>query len=348
MGGMILKKLTALGTRGYFSSATVELTARCNLSCRYCFVRPDGPEMTTDEICRMFDKLADAGVLTLMLTGGEVFVRDDILEILDYIGQKNFLMMSILSNGTLIGKEHVDYLSDHRNQIGFVRLSFFSHDPSIHDSFTGVPGSFERALHSALVLRGRGVNVPILINLIDENVDTLAETKRFFSEQGFTVSEGVTKIAAADGSGYCEQLISESFFERYFKGFADDELSHFHRKPDESQTVAPKDSVLCQRLFSSIAIRADGSIVPCIAFRDHSVADIREVSDDLQKVLRDSALIRELHELKVTDVAQCASCEHIRMCLFCPGMMYSENRSFLKPVRQNCNYIKALNDVSRR
>ena len=64
---------------------SIELTARCNLDCVHCYhVRTSGSEMTTDEVRRVFDDLADLGTMELTLTGGEPLLREDFEELFVY------------------------------------------------------------------------------------------------------------------------------------------------------------------------------------------------------------------------------------------------------------------------
>src|SRR2546428_13436881 len=66
-----------------------EVTHRCNLGCAHCYLtegpvgrpKPTREELTLDEIRPVLDQLAEAGTLFLTLTGGEVFMRRDFLEI---------------------------------------------------------------------------------------------------------------------------------------------------------------------------------------------------------------------------------------------------------------------------
>ena len=84
-------------------SLTLELTFRCNLSCVMCpldlprimhdgerkdFIKErKGVELTSPEVHRIIDDLAKFGVKNLTLTGGEVFLRHDALEIIEHVKQ---------------------------------------------------------------------------------------------------------------------------------------------------------------------------------------------------------------------------------------------------------------------
>ena len=61
---------------------TFELTPRCNMNCRMCYIRMSesqmcqrGAERTADEWIALGKSCAEQGMLFLLLTGGEPFLR---------------------------------------------------------------------------------------------------------------------------------------------------------------------------------------------------------------------------------------------------------------------------------
>ena len=71
-------------------SGTFELTPRCNLACRMCYIRltpeqmaPIGRERSAKEWLDIAQQAKDAGMTFLLLTGGEPTLRADFLEIYD-------------------------------------------------------------------------------------------------------------------------------------------------------------------------------------------------------------------------------------------------------------------------
>src|SRR5438874_2857199 len=80
----------------------VDLTYRCNERCVHCYLdHDDHGEMTTTEIKHLLDELADAGVFILTLSGGEILMRRDFFEILEYARQLT-LCVKLKTNGVLI------------------------------------------------------------------------------------------------------------------------------------------------------------------------------------------------------------------------------------------------------
>ena len=96
-----------------------EVTHRCNLGCEHCYLtegpvgrpRPTREELTLDEVRPVLDQLAEAGTLFLTLTGGEVFMRRDFLEILAHARSCGF-SVTIFTTGTLLTPETASALAD--------------------------------------------------------------------------------------------------------------------------------------------------------------------------------------------------------------------------------------------
>ena len=144
------RKIEQLGRQGYPTVAALELTERCNASCPYCYIDPDNrrPGLATDRWRWVIDKLADGGILNIIITGGDPFVRDDILEILGHAASKDFFGIAVYTNGTLLCEDHFAFLAAHRDTISEVKFSGFSHEPSVNDSYFGIPGATEKIIHS--------------------------------------------------------------------------------------------------------------------------------------------------------------------------------------------------------
>ena len=68
-------------------SLVIEITARCNLRCRYCYFF-NNPAMVyrdlpTGEWLSFFDELGSLGVMNVTLAGGEPFIREDLPVLLE-------------------------------------------------------------------------------------------------------------------------------------------------------------------------------------------------------------------------------------------------------------------------
>lgn len=111
--------------------------------------------ITLEESVKLFDDLYSSGVKTVQLTGGEPFLRGDLIDILRAAKEKG-LSTAIVTNGTLITQENV--LEFARN-IDVVYISLDAPDPNQHEEIRGVKGVFERITKS----------ITLLVNTIKDN-----------------------------------------------------------------------------------------------------------------------------------------------------------------------------------
>ena len=83
-------------------SVMIELSTLCNLRCEHCYI-PDYYDsgFSTEQIFNLLDQLREMGIQNVSFTGGEVLIRKDIFEIIEY-ARKLYMRVFLLSNGTLL------------------------------------------------------------------------------------------------------------------------------------------------------------------------------------------------------------------------------------------------------
>src|SRR5437868_12311247 len=129
--------------------AVYEATMRCNLHCEFCYVGDllnlEGEwrqELTLEALSKAFPEQKD---FQISLTGGEIFMRKDIMSVLDLFREKGYAAGYLTTNGTIITEERADALAELAAK-GFLRHISVSIDGpgDVHDSARGLKGTFER------------------------------------------------------------------------------------------------------------------------------------------------------------------------------------------------------------
>ena len=160
---------------------TFEITPACNLRCKFCYVAIDpyeGPYLSTDEVRQVLDRLADAGVLWLTLTGGEIFSRRDFPEIYEHARRLGFLV-TLYSNGTLINDRITSLLAEHPPFS--MEISIYGADAEHYEATTGIPGSFGRFVRGVDKLVAAGVPLALkcpISTITQHHVPALVEFAR--------------------------------------------------------------------------------------------------------------------------------------------------------------------------
>ena len=89
-----------------------DLTWRCDHKCVHCYLterRQD--ELSVAEADELLDQLAEAGVMMLLISGGDPFLRPDGLEIIQRARHKGF-DLRINTHGNFIDDALADQLAD--------------------------------------------------------------------------------------------------------------------------------------------------------------------------------------------------------------------------------------------
>lgn len=202
-----------------------EATMRCNLHCEFCYVGDllniEGEwrqELTLESLRRAFP---DGAGLQVSLTGGEVFMRKDILDVLELFREKGYSCGYLTTNGTIIDEQRADALAGLAER-GFLKHISVSIDgpPELHDRARGLTGTFERTaaglrrLRQAARRSGAPLRVSINTTVARESLDELDRMVDVAEELGVDaiglnhlmystpeeVAETVRMIGAADAS----------------------------------------------------------------------------------------------------------------------------------------------------
>ena len=118
----------------------LEITARCNMNCTFCFAEPDGAQdPSLDRVKRWIDDLTDPGKTLLQLSGGEPTVRDDLPEIVAYAKQAGCKYVQLNSNGLRLAEDEafVKRLAD--AGLSFVFMQFDGVDDAVYEKLRRRP-----------------------------------------------------------------------------------------------------------------------------------------------------------------------------------------------------------------
>ncbi len=144
------------------------VTSRCNLKCMHCYAATQGEpqEMNTGEALAFIDDVAAFGSPVLLFSGGEPFVRPDILQLARHAAARG-LRVVFSTNGTLIDAT----LAARIKEIGvsYVGISLDGTE-SVHDRFRICPGAFQRALAGIRHCRDTGVKVGLRMTMTKDNI----------------------------------------------------------------------------------------------------------------------------------------------------------------------------------
>ncbi len=314
-------------------SVQVDVTYRCNERCVHCYLdHNDHGEMTTAEIKDLLDQLAAAGVFFLVFSGGEVFLRRDFFQLLEYARSLQF-SVKVKTNAVMIRENEADRLAE----LGLdgVQISVYSHRPEVHDGITKLPGSLQRTLAGARLLRERGVKVIFANVLMRQNAFDYEGVRSVALEMGaeFTIDPTITPMM--DGKrGVLELNIRQAELQQVLHDEtlvgSVEEFCAPPSGPLEEQDAY--ETLPCSAGHTACYVSPYGDVYPCVQFPLPS-GNVRQ--QKFIDIWRYSPQFQEVRSISMADLQGCGQCVHSGTCSRCPGLAYMEG-NMRGPSIQDC------------
>jgi AdoMet-dependent heme synthase len=312
-------------------SVQLDLTYRCNEQCVHCYLdHEDYGEMTTVEIKKLLDELAEAGVFFLTMSGGEILLRRDFFEILEYARALLFCV-TLKTNAVLIRERQAERI--HSLGVHAVQISIYSHRPEVHDSITKVPGSLKRSVDAIRLLKAHGLKVTIADVLMLQNIQDYPGVRALAAELGVVFKVDPTITPKMDGDRSILKLnvdptaLRQVFQDESLVGSVE-EFCAPPKEPDDDDL----DGQPCSAGHTACYISPYGDVYPCVQFPLPS-GNVRRTA--FLGIWRHSQQLREVRSVTLRDLPSCSQCIHGASCTRCPGLAYMEG-NMRGPSSQDC------------
>lgn len=312
-----------------------EITRGCNLGCIHCKMvcspSPDG-ELSVSDIEKILPQLRNAGTFEINLTGGEIFSRRDISDILRLMFRNDFLL-SLVTNGTMIRDEHFEILDKNRDRISKITLSVYGANPKVHEAVTGVPGSFQKTM--ATIFRMKEMDLPYAVFSMQmkSNAPYHKETKEFLDSNGIRFQFGALMLVREDGCiSPLEQRLDDDILDQLPVPWD----AYLNPETESTPTVYTKDSPLSDWCVAGryATILPNGDLVPCALIKT-PIGNLREKS--FMEIFHNSELLDYFRSLKAGDF-DCFGCEYFPRCHPCMGISMTESGSYTARPKEYCRF----------
>ncbi len=159
-------------------TAYLELTRRCNLRCRHCYLGSQddhhqdvGAERDTIAVMKSLDEWADAGCLHLVITGGDPMIRADFAEIYRHAAELG-MFTTVFCDGILVTDKIIELFGEYPPRS--VEISIYGATAPVYESVTCVEGSHILAWRGICRLVDAGIRVALKTVLLTLNQHELA------------------------------------------------------------------------------------------------------------------------------------------------------------------------------
>jgi radical SAM protein with 4Fe4S-binding SPASM domain len=322
-------------------SVQLDLTYRCNERCVHCYLdHDDHGEMTTAEIKHLLKEMADAGVFILTLSGGEIFLRKDFFELLEYARRTLMFCVKLKTNAMLIREREAARIRD--LGVESVQISIYSHRPEVHDAITLVPGSLKRSLDAVRFLKSQGLRVIIANVLMTQNMQDYPAVRALATELGVdcTLDPTITPMMDGDRSvlslGVDQTALRQVFRDPSLVGDVE-EFCAIATNPDEDAL----ENLPCSAGHTSCYVSPYGDVFPCVQF-PLPTGNVRK--QRFIDIWRHSDAMNDVRSIRVKDLTTCTSCSHVASCSRCPGLAFLEG-NMRGPSSQDCERSYARTGV---
>ena len=349
---------------GKLYSINFEITARCNLNCRHCYINlpvsdlgAAAKELTLSEIEQIADQAVDLGAMWCLLTGGEPLLRRDFDDIYLMLKRKG-LLMSVFTNATLVQEHHIELFKKYPPRD--LEVTVYGVSPETFDAVTRKQGAYTRFIRNLHLLQEAGVNVRLKAMALRSNIyemKRIADFCREYTKDFFRYDPNLHYRFDGDAQRNRE-IESERLTPAEIVDLEqqDEERSQALMNHCDELMLHLDDRMASNQVFKcgvgsggSVTIGADGLLRLC--------SDL--VHPDFMADLRKNSLAQALGELlpKVRRLTsdrkeylnQCASCNLANFCQWCPADAYLETGHLDEPIQYFCKVahsrIKAVDAV---
>lgn len=283
------------------------MTARCNLRCSHCFyhaqVSSKTDELSFDEIKKTVEQLSP--MLSVSLTGGEPFMRDDLVEIARLFSQRKLtnnisLFTNGLDTGSIVEKTKKIALACQNTTIS-LGVSIDGSERE-HDAFRNKKGSYRSAIATLTELKKiaqhcSNIRVGIGITLHSGNQHFVLTLRDDLYRQ-FGIQPGITLIR---GNAKVPQLknVDAGLYKKAIDTIEHDKM--ISREKGFLQAIIETREILGQRLayetYTTQSRRYDcyggslmgiiyenGDVYPCEMLENAKLGNLRDVDYAIKKI----------------------------------------------------------------
>ena len=303
--------------------ANLLVTSSCNLSCRHCTVTSHGPleaDLSPSEWGTVLQRLQDARVLRLTITGGEPFARPDLDQIIGQVMSRPF-RFTINTNGTLLDRRAVRLLLDSRRRLDDLMIGLDGSCPEVVDRLRGA-GTFGLQMEGLERLASSGIRPGFYCTVTSINRHDLPGVLRLANRYGRWIKFNPFVIS---GPALDRKLaLSPPEYVRVAR-----ELRELSRKVDFQVLGVIPDMLAalegdadgrwpafgCGALRSKVSVMPNGQVAPCDHLPGLRLGSLLDSS--LEEILRGEAAagIAETIDRGLREEPACADCSFRERCI---------------------------------
>ncbi len=324
-----------------------ELTYACNEACIHCYnpnsprqggmeaqkIKPKG-EMSIEDYFPILDKMKEMGVAKIVFTGGDPFMKKDVLKIIEYAHNLKFAF-SVYTNGQAMFANPQLYEELKKLYPQYIGLSIYSTIPEVHDGITRRKGSCEKTMAMARKCYEDAIGLQIKCPIMQANMDSYSKVYDFAMSINGMPQFDVNITSGIDGDCFASQKLrmTEEQFLQVLKDphiplSIENTVGAIDRKPE---------MYFCGAGDSSFNIKPDGTLTPCCAY-PQACGNVKEIA--LDELWHKSEELKKIRALRYKDSDKCGKEKYCKFCNRCIGQSFVEHGIAENHSEDNCFIAK--------
>lgn len=344
-------------------SGSFELTPCCNMTCKMCYVRmtkaeqeAQAPLRTAREWIELGRRAKENGMLYLLLTGGEPFLRPDFREIFQSLHHMG-LIISINSNATLIDEQTVAWLK--QTPPSRINITLYGASDDTYEKLCGNPKGYTHATRAIRLLKEAGLSVKINCSLTPHNAADADGIFEFAQREGLIVQATSymfpplrrdasmvghnARFTPEEAAYQSARLVSLMNGEEWFLKSIRRELPPIPTETENCpETGSEGEGIRCRAGKCSFWVTWNGLFMPCGMMPLQDAPNVFDTGFEYawKHTHRYAASIRL--------PAKCTHCDARDSCKACAAMVYTESGNFCTVPEYRCKMTKAYPDACTR
>ena len=347
MLGPVAKEMRrAYQAQGMLFKLHLDLLYQCDLDCEHCYLDDKKRRiLPTAFWLDVLDQAAGLGVFSLLMSGGEIFLRKDLFELIAH-ARKRGIFVHLKSHGGFIDAAVAARLAE--LGVSSVSLSYYATDPAIHDAITRRPGSHAKTRAALGHLASAGILTLASCAVMQKNRDAWQAVIAECEALGVMVSIDGQMQSALSGDPFPKALALE----------LDDavqlEREMLARHGEDCAIAGPAaladdwgSHKNCAAGHSSFYVSPEGDVTPCVMW-PMPLGNLA-AGDRLADLWSGGAAVSpsaagKLDGIRATrsrDRSLCMTCEVREDCEFCAGQAWIANGDANQIVISFCTKTRA-------
>ena len=293
------------------ANGSIELLPLCNMNCDMCYVRLSRREMeaqgrlrTAEEWLEVGRQMKEAGVLFLLLTGGEPFLYPEFRKV--YLGLRQMgMILTINTNGTLIDEDLAAFFGKYKPRR--VNITLYGADDGAYERLCHYPGGYAKTLRGIRLLREQEVDVKVGGSLTPANQKDLDRLLDLEQELGVPVRVDTYMLP------YVLQAVEQA------------------DRPEQGKEAPVQ--MACMAGQCSFTINWQGEMRPCVILNKPAFSVFELGFEEAWK-----RIVEETGKIRLN--SKCSVCRARHLCRTCAASALLEAGSFEAVPEYMCRYAE--------